>query len=259
MRRVSIGEIIIFGIIAIGGLFFLGLLGYGGYMIYMNVSGKGSTPLHQAAKIGDLIEVQRLIEEGASIDQEDINGDTPLEKALDEFVHDRDGNQLVVAEYLINQGAEVTYDDLKWVILYDRLDLVELIVSRGIKPLPTSLAYYIDHIADGSRSIWNPKFADFFLESGADINGLLHDETCDCTFTALGFAIHYRNFSIVKYLVENGADVNAPMESGILPLALSETEYRINLDDGAGPGIHYYRVVEVSQEISDYLKQHGAQ
>lgn len=225
------------------------------FWLVMYFSGKGNPPLTSAAWRGDLTEVRRLVEEGASIDQKDMNGETPLEGAMNHAFFSK-GDNYGVTKYLIAKGASVKNPEvLEGAILGDRLDIVKEIVSRGEKPKPDSLAGYI---VSNVNHEWNRQLCDYLLDSGTDINsqheGGLKVDGSNYTSTALGFAVHYRDFDMVKYLVEKGADVNKPINT----LTLAEEEYRVNLDDNAGPGTHYYRIVPPSPEIANYLKQHGA-
>lgn len=72
-------------------------------------------PLHQAAKIGDVAEVNRLIAEGADVWEKDDHGRTALNVAawMDGNTHlsDSGGIQIEIILILINAGAEVNETD----------------------------------------------------------------------------------------------------------------------------------------------------
>lgn len=230
-----------------------------GAVLLAILASKTDTSLGRAAANGDLVEVQKLVEGGADINQANpINGDTPLELALI-YANgaNNHGDNFSVAQYLLDKGAKVTADALELAILNSRLDLVKEIVSRGEKPKPDSLAHYISSVVELSNINFDQQLADYLLDSGANIN-VLHEDVYKDKFTALGFAVHYRNINIVKYLVERGADVNVPMANGKTPLNVAEEEYKVYEDDPTGPGIHYYRVVSTSPEIANLLRQYGA-
>lgn len=205
-------------------------------------------PLHYAARQGDLPEVQRLVEGGVDIEKKDIFGKKPLELAFDEWINRSEGDQPGVVYYLISQGAEVTQDSLEAAILVEDLQLVKVIISRGVPLQPDSLAQYVMFTRERDTN-----FMEYLLSNGADINSL-HADVDDVEYTALSYAVHIRDFPLVQFLVEKGADVNSPVNT----LSLANSEYRVNLDDGTGPGVHYYRIVPPSPEIAAYLWDHGA-
>jgi len=70
-------------------------------VVILSLSGYGvAAPLHEAAKEGDLIKVNRLIQEGADVNVRSKTGATPLHGAA------RTGHK-DVAELLISKGANV--------------------------------------------------------------------------------------------------------------------------------------------------------
>jgi ankyrin repeat protein len=225
--------------------------------VMLIISVIGETPLTKAAGKGDLAEVQRLVEGGAAIDKKSVFGRTALEQALRD-ANDHKGDNYGVAEYLISKGAKFSTELFVGPILDGNFDFVKEMVERGYKLDPNSLAFYVCFNAEFSDKTWNTQLADYLLQNGSEININYYDDVYKQTYTPLGYASHYRDFEIVKYLVEKGADVNMPMKSGITPLALALEEYKANLDDNTGPGVHYYTIVPASTEIANYLKEHGA-
>jgi ankyrin repeat protein len=87
-------------------------------------------PLHEAAKKGDLDQINRLIEEGVTVDVIDENNNTPLYIAVDQGHKD-------VAELLILKGANVNAIDnkgrtpLDWATYSRHKDLMELLIRHG--------------------------------------------------------------------------------------------------------------------------------
>ena len=63
-----------------------------------------TTPLHQAAKTGDIKLLQSLITSGANVNEKDLNTWTPLHEAA------HNGN-IEAAELLISNGADVNSKD----------------------------------------------------------------------------------------------------------------------------------------------------
>lgn len=60
------------------------------------------TPLHQAARAGDLVEVQRLVESGVDVNKQDENGERAVWLAVR-------ANHDDVAKYLIDNGSDLNY------------------------------------------------------------------------------------------------------------------------------------------------------
>lgn len=87
------------------------------------------SPLHEAAKKGDVTQVKTLIEEGANINEQDAKGRTPLHWATEK------GHPEVV-EALIEAGADTNIEDengeraLQLVIDYDRATKDQLRAAR---------------------------------------------------------------------------------------------------------------------------------
>ena len=221
---------------------------------YMRNSGKAYPPLHTAAINGDLASVQRLVESGVSLDEKDFFRQTALEEALSK-------NQYGVAEYLIANGASVEGAALNIAISDGNLSIAKALVDRGAKADPQDLADYVAGLRYGERI--NLQLVDFYLTAGADINGLsrttvdIAGDEASCT--ALGYAVYYRDFELVKYLVAKGADVNVETSRGSTPLELAKGSRRfVGGGKGWGPGVNYYSDVPASPEIIEFLRQHGA-
>ncbi len=152
------------------------------------------------------------------------------------YANSSDGDNYGVAEYLIARGAEVSGLDLFVAIKDAKFDVAEQIASRGAKVDPNSLAYYACCLGQ----IWKPQAVDMLLASGADINMNYSDDNGH-NYTALGYAVLYRELDMVIYLVDNGADVNLHLASSTSPLQLAKVSYRRYLDKCPGcPGVHYY-------------------
>jgi hypothetical protein len=212
------------------------------------------TPLGKAAELGDLAEVQSLVEAGAAIDKGDpVNGDTPLEMALIRSGSSK-GDNAGVAEYLIARGAHATDGALDLAILNGEFEIARELIDRGAKSAPNSLAESV------SSTIlpWHPEGVDLFLETGADINMNFKDNHGN-NYTALGYAVYYRDFDLVKYLVIKGADVNLHPGSSTTPLQLAKTGYRRFTQGCQGcMGTNYYIDIPPSSGIANFLVQNGA-
>ena len=82
-------------------------------IIILSIGDAGGAPLHEAAKNGDMHEINGLIEKGAAVDVIDENSNTPLYIAVGEGHRE-------AAELLILKGANVNavcwrgYTPLHW-------------------------------------------------------------------------------------------------------------------------------------------------
>jgi hypothetical protein len=239
------GLVVMIVISALGGLVGLFALGFVGYLIYLDAT---PSPLQKASELGDLPEVQKLIQEGASINKINGNiGNTPLAAAL--------GNDhLDVAEFLIANGAIISSDHFQIAINHGDLEMAQYMIEHGGKPSSCGLFDYIQ-TSPGDDN-WDPQIIDFLLVSGVDINCEGYQVESPNRLTALGHAVHYRDFKLVKYLVEKGADVNATMGGRQTPLMLAENGWRQTWKGNAGTT--YYSDIEPSPEIANYLREHGA-
>ena len=89
-----------------------------------------TTPLHQAAKAGDVEQIKLLISQGADVNQRDSNTWTSLHEAA------HNGN-IEAAELLISNGADVNVKDKDgWTPMFLALpsgnkDLIALFITNG--------------------------------------------------------------------------------------------------------------------------------
>jgi hypothetical protein len=148
-----------------------------------------------------------------------------------------------------------------------------MIISKGGRASPDSLAAYSRINAGGER--YDPQLIDLLLNYGADINHLSYEGTSpNDGYTALGYAVISEDLNLTKYLVEKGADVNAPMSFGATPVERAEeldlNEYGLFGKYGSGATMYdeyncgFRRVCLYPKhgcafpEIISFLRQHGA-
>lgn len=103
-------------------------------IIFSSIGYAAGEPLHEAAKKGDMEQINQLIEKGATVDAVDEYSNTPLYIAVGQGHKD-------VVELLILKGANVNvvcwrgYTPLHWAVaaLGGERELAELLIRHGGK------------------------------------------------------------------------------------------------------------------------------
>ena len=157
----------------------------------------GTTLLHWAAGLGNLVVAKFLISQGADVNAKDNKGNTPLHSAALEghdtpFYSATDkGHHIEVAKFLVSQGADVNTKN-----------------NEGYTPLH-SAAY------EG-----NIEIVKFLVSQGADVNA----KDKNVVGTPLHVAALKGNVEVAKFLVSQGADVKVKGYNGLTPLDMAKTE-----------------------------------
>ena len=182
------------------------------------VEGKGYTEI-----------VKLLIEKGADINSSDKYGNTPLQRMI------LFGNDESVMT-LIECGAEIDQKTLSHAAEKGSLDLVKLLLDKGAKGKGLALA---SAAKDGHLNI-----VKFFLDEGVNINWqeekIAKDGTATGTVenTALHNASSYlptedavirKKLETVRYLLENGAEVNRKGSDGNTALHLAADDENLEI------------------------------
>lgn len=169
------------------------------------------TPLIEASIQGNSLAAEKLIREGANINEPDSNGVTPLVYAI------RAGNT-EIAKHLIKSGADIKtknkngVDALICAVDYGQIEIVNTLLDRGAnieskdQTGSTPLAYAV---ACGHYDI-----IELLLNRGADIN------TKDWTgATPIANAIRgSASNKIIQLLIKRGANLNIKGTEGYTPL-----------------------------------------
>jgi ankyrin repeat protein len=191
--------------------------------IFLIVSGCATTtPLIKASERGDSLAVQKLLNEGANINEPDSSGYTPLVYAIW-------SGKTETVKVLINKGADINkrdktgYTPLLWASKYGYLDIAKLLIDGGADinakdkngSTPLMLASsggYLD-------------IAKLLIDKGADVNA--QDKT---GLTALhNIAQSYSDNNtvmLIEYLLSKNASINVKDVNGWTPL-----RYAINLQN----------------------------
>ena len=191
----------------------------------------GLPPLAYVAAYGYVDMMQYLIDNGADVNKLDRdNGTTPLMYAAKY-------GKLASCVYLVKHGADIDFkdNDKNPVILYAQSSeinsVIDYIKDTTIFDFKTALFY------EGLYEInWN--FIDKALDMGVDVNVMFYNG-----YPPLSIATYFGNYSIIKSLIDEGADVNkmsADTSATPLMIAVTRDNYEATdllLSKGADPNI----------------------
>jgi ankyrin repeat protein len=173
----------------------------------------GNTPLHQAARSGNLGEVQTLIARGANLNAGEGNYRTPLHEAAA-------GGHKEIVEVLVRCGARVDSADyasatpIMAAVEHDHRPVVEYLISAGAA-VNLQIAAYLGDVAQ-TRSL---------LEDGAPGRAMDRE-----AWMALHYAVYYDHHEVARLLIAAGVDLNATTKHRI---------YMGRSDDVSGTALHY--------------------
>ena len=200
----------------------------------------GSTPLHLAAQAGDVGSLRALLDAGTPVDVGDADNSTPLDVAAQ-------SGQLDAVRFLVEHGADVRHSDnngmtpLHFASYEGHADVAGYLLEHGADPAamtnrgsvalhgaalrgstPT-VAVLLEHgvpvnarnaagytpILSGTSGQADAEMVRLLVEHGAWVDDRDREGT-----TALHNAAWRGNLDIVRYLIEQGASLNALMNGG---------------------------------------------
>ena len=177
--------------------------------------------LLQAARTGELKQVQELLTQDANVDYADNDGRTALHWASTM------GRTKIVQE-LLTQGADVNYANSdNWTALhfaarYGYLETVQKLLTRGAN---------VDYTDNDSWTAlhWaaingHANVVQYLVSQGANVDYADNDG-----WTALHFAARYGYPKIVQYLLTQGADVGQADNDGFTALHFASTNGHIDV------------------------------
>ena len=145
------------------------------------------TPLTKAAKEGDVAMINKLLDEGAKIDEPNLNG-----QKLSSLGWSLYGCKFDAAELLLRRGANINSAD-----------------SSGLTALHQAVYY-----CHGEKKL--SSFLERLIQHGADVNARDTQGV-----TPLIYALQHNDLPIAELLLTKGADVNARDTQGSTPLVLA--------------------------------------
>ena len=163
------------------------------------------TPLIKASENGDSSTVQKLLNEGANVNESDNTGMTPLMHALQ-------NNNTALVEYLLKKGANVNIKNkYGYTALYyatENVNFVKTLIDQGAD-VNLGDNYKRTPIMNAISSE-NIEVIKLLIESGANLNAKDY-----AGFTPLMFTSSPK---IVEMLIDKGADVNLKNNEGYTAL-----------------------------------------
>lgn len=250
-----------------------------------------SFSIFQAARDGQISEIERYLNNGFEINAKDKNGMTPLHWALEAYPRVNPPHETV--HYLVEQGADVNAKDnygltpLYRSALLDLNSIAQFLLSRGAKPeLPAAILIgdekyfneYLSCVKDPNQSVgcytpmhWVAYSSDSsrmiaqLIGKRADIN--VQDSLSGRTPLHLASLCQHKN--IVQQLLLAGADPNVQDFEGKTPLHLAAKKddlsiVKLLVEYGAKlnlrSGIWGFTALHFSQSlrVREYLKSQGA-
>ncbi|HEX4999201.1 MAG TPA: ankyrin repeat domain-containing protein [Terriglobia bacterium] len=156
-----------------------------------------SSPLMHGAERGDLTMLRALLAGGANVDLQmpgPPRGELRTALTVAAYTGQRDAVIL-----LLDHGATEKNQALVEAACLGRVETTQLLANRGASLVPASARSVMNCL----RAIRSPEILKFLFDNGADIalnRNALSTITCDNPF----------NMDAVRFLVDHGADVNAP-------------------------------------------------
>lgn len=206
----------------------------------------GRTALLAACNANNTEVVKILLNSGAEPNAKDDEGWTALMSVVD-----KDEVDIEIIKMLIEAGADVNAKNqynttplLRTVCWNNRSDIVKIMLDNGADMYACG-AIGFDDFEYGCESpveasLGNLEFLKMFLDYGADINRKYTNGE-----SLLSQAAGYNSFKSVKFLLDNGANVNLKSNQNLTALIsatkreTSDTEKIVNilLDAGADPNV----------------------
>ena len=230
--------------------------------VNQSADAKMEIPLHAAVKENNLVEVKRLVNEGADVNQKNSRGTNALFWA----VVDKRNHEMAV--FLIENGAEVNNFDLPISPLElaannNDIELIKLLIDKGATVSGPDESPLLGPAGKGYIEA-----IDLLVANGADVNA-----GNDNGWSALTQAVYDRNIETMKTLIKYNVNINYKDDDFLTPLhhavGLGFKEgVALLLDNGADTEAKtkndslrplHMAVIEEHKEIVRMLLQHDAE
>ncbi len=169
--------------------------------------------LLRAVEIADLQETSRLISHGEDVKTVDNDGNTLLYIAFSSRSYSND-ERVETVNYLLQNGSDISeikpyYKELLFDMVNRKIyPLVVLLLNNGADVNSTNdNGYTVLHTACMLNV--DLQIVEELVKRGADVNARTGNN-----LTPLFYCIHSYNFDAIRFLVENGADVNSTNNYG---------------------------------------------
>lgn len=196
-----------------------------------DLDGRQSTPLHFAAGYNHVAVAELLLAKGAEIHARDKGGLVPLHNACSYGHYE-------MAELLVRNGANVNVTDIwKYSPLHEaaskcKVEIVRLLLKHGadVTKRNRNDETPLDLVKEENEEVRDLLMGEAALLDAAKrgqlsrVKRLLTSQNVNCrdpegrNSTALHLAAGYNNLEVAEYLLQNGAQVNAPDKGGLIPL-----------------------------------------
>lgn len=185
----------------------------------------GQDPLYSATIKADINGVKQALASGADIDKQTENGYTSLMWAC---TYSHRPEYAEVAKHLISEGADanIRANDSTTAVIHAAGrsgEITKLLMGKGADITARrddGSGIFTSCIFGILRGAVDIGFAEFLLSKGADINEASTSGDAP-GWAAIHYAVRNGNEELVRFLVKNGANVNAITADGKTPLSLS--------------------------------------
>lgn len=187
----------------------------------------GQDPLYSATIKADTEGVKKALAGGADINRQTENGYTSLMWAC---TYSSGPEYAKIAKYLIAEGADINIpaNDGTTALLEaaaNSEEITKLLVEKGadITAIKNDGRGIITSVVFGIlMKRTDIGLAEFFISKGADVNETATSGDVQ-GWAPIHYAVSNGKEELVKFLVKNGADVNARTKGDFTPLSLAES------------------------------------